>query len=414
MMGPGLALEQAPPFSVPLRFFLTAPLFLMAAGMAAAWQPAWTTAPGVPATLALTHLLTLGYLSMVMLGALTQLLPVVAGVPLPVVRRVSAFSHAGLTLGTPMLCWGLYDGEPIALLAGGVLLGLGIGVFLAAALISLAKGRSLDTLRAMVVALASLAVVLAIGIILIGWLSGLWQPDEPERWLSRHVAAGLGGWIGMLVMGTAWQVVPMLQITPPYPSHLTRGLLVTGAASLIASLTLPSPGRVAGDIGLSLVAVVFAVATLELQRRRKRKVADAALSFWRLGMVALIAAAALLPFAEAPASRQLAGLLFLAGFALSVVNGMLYKIVPFLAWFHLQAQKGIMASGLPSMKDYLPDRLANGQLAIHTAALACLLAAPFLPVLAVPGGLLLAVSSAWLAWNLLRVIRLFRHLGGVA
>ena len=45
-MGPGLSLEQAPPFSVPLRFFLTAPLFLAAAGLLAAWWPAWSADPG--------------------------------------------------------------------------------------------------------------------------------------------------------------------------------------------------------------------------------------------------------------------------------------------------------------------------------------------------------------------------------
>jgi hypothetical protein len=107
-----------------------------------------------------------------------------------------------------------------------------------------------------------------------------------------------------------------------------------------------------------------------------------------------------------------AGMLFVAGFAVSVVNGMLYKIVPFLAWFHLQAQQGILAAGLPSMKDYLPERRAQGQFLAHLAALACLSAAPFAPALAVPGGLLLAASSAWLGWNLVGAVRLYSAHGG--
>lgn len=412
MMGPGLALEQAPPFSVPLRFFLTAPLFLLAAGLFAAWEPGWSAGYLVPASLALTHLLTLGFLGTVMLGAMTQMLPVVAGAPVPSVRLVSALSHACLVLGTVLLAWGLGAGEPMALEAAGLLLGLGLSVFLVASAISLGRGRSLDTLRAMAAALVALAAVLGIGLALTGWLAGLWQPDEPMDWLRRHVLAGLAGWIGILVMGTAWQVVPMLQITPPYPPRLTRGLLVAGSASLAAGLLLPAPWRMAGEIGMALVAIVFALATLDLQRRRKRKVPDVALSFWRLGMVALILAAALFPLAEGERTTLLAGLLFLIGFAASVVNGMLYKIVPFLAWFHLQAQKGIMASGLPSMKDYLPDRTANGQLWLHSAALACLLAAPFLPAFAIPGGLLLAASAAWIGWNLLGAARLFLSHGG--
>ena len=39
MLGPGLSLEQAPPFGVPLRFFLSAPPFLVAAGLLAALNP---------------------------------------------------------------------------------------------------------------------------------------------------------------------------------------------------------------------------------------------------------------------------------------------------------------------------------------------------------------------------------------
>ncbi len=411
-MGPGLSLEQAPPFSVPLRFFLTAPLFLAAAGLLAAWWPAWSADPGGLAGLALTHLLTLGFLAMVMLGAMTQMLPVVAGAPVPGVRVVAALGHLGLGLGTPLLAWGLAGGGPFPLTVAGILLSLALVPFLLAAAASLARGRSLDTLRAMMLALAALAALLGLGLGLLGWLAGLWQPADPGPWLDRHVLAGLGGWIGILIMGVAWQVVPMLQLTPPYPAPLTRGLLLLAAASLgLASLPFATV-QTLGKAGLVIASAAFALATLELQRRRKRKIPDVTLDYWRLGMACLTPAAALLVLADSPALKSLGGLLFLAGFAIPVVNGMLFKIVPFLAWFHLQAQKGILASDLPSMKDYLPDVAARGQFRLHLAALACLLPAPFLPFLAIPGGLLLAASAAWLGWNLVRAARLFRARGG--
>ena len=60
----------------------------------------------------------------------------------------------------------------------------------------------------------------------------------------------------------------------------------------------------------------------------------------------------------------------------------------------------------------MPDAAARGQFRLHLAALACLLPAPFLPSLAIPGGLLLAASAAWLGWNLVRAARLFRARGG--
>jgi hypothetical protein len=412
MIGPGLAIEQAPPFSAPLRFLLTAPGFLVAAGLFAAWRPEWSGNPLAPATLALTHLITLGFLGMVMLGALTQMLPVVAGSPLPGVRRVAALAHAGLAVGTPLLAWGLADGQTSVLEVAALILGAALLVFLIPAAFSLARARSLDTVRAMALALASLAMTVLLGLALTGWLTGRWQAADPLDWLTRHALAGLAGWVGVLVMGTAWQVVPMLQITPAYPPRLTRALLIAMALSLAVALSLPVPWRFIGEVGLSVGFAVFGLATLDLQRRRKRKIPDVALNFWRVGMVCLIAAALLFPLPLAEPGRILTGALFLVGFAVSVVNGMLYKIVPFLAWFHLQAQKGILAGGLPSMKDYLPDGPATGQFRLHLAALACLLATPFAPPLAVPAGLLLAASSIWLAWNLVHAVRLYRFHGG--
>ena len=408
MMNPGLALEQAPPFSVPLRFFLTAPWFLAAAGLLAAWQPNWSGGPLAPTALALTHLVTLGFLGMVMLGAMTQMLPVVAGAPIPAVTPVTALSHVCLVLGTAFLAWGLASGKVPALEAAGLLLGLGLTAFILAAGISLSRGRSLDTLRAIGVALAALAATLVLGLLLTGWLAGLWMPADPLGWLARHALAGLAGWVGTLVMGTAWQVVPMLQLTPPYPPRLTRTLLIAASLSLLAGLLLPAPWSIFGAAGLSLTGIVFAITTLELQRRRKRRIPDIGLSFWRLGMVSLIAAAALFPLAETERTTLLAGLLFLLGFAVSVVNGMLCKIVPFLAWFHLQAQRGLMTPGLPGMKDYLPDRRARLQFRLHLAALACLVPSPLIAWLSWPGGLLLAASGLALGVNLARAVALFR------
>lgn len=419
MLGPGLSLEQAPPLAAPLRFFLAAPAFLAAAGLLAAARPEWSSSLAAPATLALTHLLTLGFLGMVMLGALTQMLPVVAGAPLPAVRPVARLAHAGLLLGTPTLAWGLAQGETLGIELGAGLLGAGLTVFIAAAALGLARIQQAgpqDTTQAMRLALLALGLTLILGLGLAAWLAGYWQPDTPESWLRGHVLWGLAGWIGVLVMGSAWQVVPMLQLTPAYPRRLARGLLLAVALALPAAAWLAAQGALLGEGVLAVALAGFALATLDRQRRRKRKLADTTLDFWRLGMGSLILAMllvgldALRPLPETV--RLAAGILFLLGFAASVVVGMLYKILPFLAWFHLQGQRGFAAGGLPSMRDYLPEARARGQFRLYLAALACLVSAPFAPFLALPGGLLLTASAIWLGWNLWRVRALFRQAGG--
>ena len=85
----GLTLEQAPPIHVPFRLFLTAPLFLLCSACILAWQgevilvSRWS-----PATLAVAHLIAIGFLGQVMCGALLQMLPVIAGAPVPAVVSV--------------------------------------------------------------------------------------------------------------------------------------------------------------------------------------------------------------------------------------------------------------------------------------------------------------------------------------
>ena len=66
-----LSFDKAPPFAAPLRFFLTAPLFALLAGALllvegeGMFASRWT-----PGLLAATHLVTVGFMLQVMLGAL--------------------------------------------------------------------------------------------------------------------------------------------------------------------------------------------------------------------------------------------------------------------------------------------------------------------------------------------------------
>ncbi|MDP1926723.1 MAG: hypothetical protein Q8K57_18280, partial [Thiobacillus sp.] len=124
----GLSFEQAPPFALPLRFFLTAPLFLLAAAGLIMFSPEALAARWTPQALALTHALTLGFLAMTMLGALLQMLPVVAGAPQPNPRLVAWLSHVALTLGSIALIGGFLTARSTAFGAGIVLLGSGLAV----------------------------------------------------------------------------------------------------------------------------------------------------------------------------------------------------------------------------------------------------------------------------------------------
>jgi len=109
-----------------------------------------------------------------------------------------------------------------------------------------------------------------------------------------------------------------------------------------------------------------------------------------------------------------AALLLLGGF-MSVIVGMLYKIVPFLVWLHLQnlGRGRVLA---PNMKKVLAEAHMRKQMYAHFAAVALFLGAVVWPQgLAYPAGAALVLANGWLVRNLLSALGVYRrHLVQIA
>ncbi|MEW6590653.1 MAG: hypothetical protein AB1418_06410 [Pseudomonadota bacterium] len=420
--GAGLSFEQAPPFSVPLRFLLTAPLFLAVAGGLIALDSESLASRWAAPTLAVTHALTLGFLAMVMFGALMQMLPVVAGATLPAPRALATVGHLGLTLGTLALLAGFLFAAPLAWAAALGLLAVALGAFLTASAAALLRAVASDTVNGIRLAWVGLAATAGLGLALAASRAGWMTLPDVAATIDAHVLFGLLGWVLLLVIVVAYQVVPMFQLTPPYPPRLTRWLAfaLSGLLALRAMAPgLPEAVVMLAESGLAAGVLVFALATLRLQARRRRRLADVTLDYWRVAMASLIAAVlvwgashAWPAWADHDAYPLVLGVLFLGGFAVSVVNGMLYKIVPFLAWFHLQAQLQARAGSIPTMKDMISPRAMRGQFRLHLAACLLLVGALAWPPLVMPGGVAMAGSALWLAANLMSAVRRFAAHGG--
>lgn len=417
-----LSFEQSPPLSAPFRFFLTAPVFAAAAALVLLWhgpdalQSRWSA----PA-LAIAHLLALGFMAMTMIGALLQILPVVGGIDVPRTPLTAAVVHAFLTLGAMALAAAFLFTRPWLFALAAALLAAGFLWFLAACAWRLWNAAELDATVAVIrYALVALLVTALLGVTLAaGFAGSLALPFVKLTHL--HVAWGLPGWIGLLAAGVAFQVVPMFLSTPLYPAPLTRWLprLWLAALLLRAAIALPvserfSRAAAASEAAVALSLIVFAAVTLRLLWRRKRPGADATVWFWRLGAANLLACALAWAAAEVspglaalPSWPLLLGALFLVGFGYSIVNGMLYKIVPFLAWYHLQS-RATRRGQTPNVKQIVTDADAFRQFAAHAVALALLLAACLHPAwLARPAALAFGVSSVFLGRNLLKAAGIY-------
>ncbi|MDD2915007.1 MAG: hypothetical protein PHP70_06775 [Gallionella sp.] len=363
-----LSTEQAPPISVPLRFFAIAPAFLALAALLLAIADGNPFANlHAPSQIAATHYVTLGFMAMVMVGAVQQLLPVVIGSPMPAPRLVAWFTFLPLIAGVLALSTGFMLGRTELLDLSWPLLGLAFLVFIAASLTSLAQAAAQNvTKTALMLSIVSLAGAVAFGMLLArGYAAS--SPLPYAKLAAAHISLALGGWVLLLSIGVSYQVVPMFQLTPNYPKWLTTGLAPAIFATLLlhVALLLAESSQhwlvVIVEVSFWALACCFAVVTLRLQNQRRRRVADATLSFFRLGMFSLLLAAAfslaalILPSAGEQL-RTLSALAFIMGFALSLIQGMLYKIVPFLVWFHLfRGGAKAIKVGVPNMKEIIPE-----------------------------------------------------------
>lgn len=410
---PRLAYEAMPPLSVPMRFFLTAPLFGIAAGLLLLADDAVLVSRWTPGALAVVHLITVGFMLQVMLGALLQILPVVAGASFSAPLRVAAFTHGTTSIGAVGLCWGLGGGQTGILGAGAALLGIGLAFFLYAATAALRRAPQVQpgsrTPRDLRLALAGLAVTTLLGLLLASILAGGFTVSIALTTLvNLHAGWGWMGWGGLLLAATSWVVVPMFQITPVYPVRFTSlwapivlAALLLWTAAMVSGL---EPLVLAAVLVLLILAGVYAGTTLNLQSRSRRAVADASSLTFRLAMVAIIGGllALLVSFgSDAPYWPVLAGVLILHGGFGSAISAMLYKIVPFLVWLHL-TQARVKA---PNMKRLLPDAPIRAQLRLHGAVLAILLVAVFLPQAGRAAGAAMLVEFGWLLANIVRVLR---------
>ena len=174
---------------------------------------------------------------------------------------------------------------------------------------------------------------------------------------------------------------------------------------------------------LTLELIFFSFYTLLLISRRKRKIADVTIRFFRLSLAALLLTIVLWWLFELFAERfpQLAvhsdfiiGILLIYGFAISAIMGMLQKIVPFLIYLNLQKlsfkhpdSMSVKPRLIANMKELINARQSTIQLRLHFSSLVLLLVSLYLlPVVWLAGVLMLA-DFLWLSYVLFNAFTTF-------
>ncbi|MCX6072831.1 MAG: hypothetical protein NTY39_00725 [Campylobacterales bacterium] len=407
----GLSLDQAPPISVVLRFFLTLPVFGLILSLFMIFFPIEILTPNHPFSLAGIHLLFLGMISMGMIGALFQMQSVLGGAPIPSPLGNSIIIHTLLSAGILALAGAFILQLPELFIIAAVLLGSGI-VYFAQILLPLLLGKmGHDTLKGMRFALFSLLITAILGVVMASSYANGNFENTHAAIKASHYSIGLIGWVAALIIYVAFQVVEMFYVTTPYSDWCKNNVKrILGISLLLKVIWLFTALQFPWvfDIFIALLLVGFVITTVKRLRSRKRRVSDVSIWFWMMGMgllmISLLSYGALMVRHYEPLEAM--SLIAFALFALSIILGMMGKIVPFLVWFHLNAA-GYMET--PIMSNIIPaKRLKMSFLLFGFTALTALLS-PFFPLLLIASGLSGVVLFSLLLFNLVAAAKLYRN-----
>lgn len=347
--------EFSLPVALPLRFFRTAPIWLALVAVLgftldeSDWQQRFS-----PAMLAITHLLVLGFVGNIMLGALLQVSAVLAGVRAKNPVFWASLLWLALQCGTALLAAGLWHMQPGLLQAAAVMLLLSLGGLALWLLIALWRSGVVTPLRWPIIGLGLSALS---GALLLSVLSSGWPALAIHDLLRAHIALGSMAWIVGLIIAVAFTVVPMFLVAPAWPSLLNRYLSATLLATVLA---IAVDARLLILLTIPLLSWFWALLQLLKQSQRR---ADPARHLWVWGGFSLLLSAILIPwldqfsaFFSTPSQVPiiLAGYFLLAG-VMPIITAMLAKIIPFLLWmdFRLQVKSG---GGLRHMGQLFPER----------------------------------------------------------
>ncbi len=314
--------------------------------------------------LAWVHLFLLGFVMMVIFGAMAQLVPVVLEVEHFAVELYYII-YPLLFLGAVLMAFGFYYSSML-LPFGGIISLIAFGVFLLETSFTLKKVKKIDfVVSSVIVANLFLLTGLVIGIMLSLGYAGIISFDL-HRFLTAHIYFVFIGYVGISIMGMSLVLLPMFWLSHSFGNIwvksslgiLSAAVICVGTAALIGDKTFNYTGYVLAFIS----AFLYLVQILIIYKTRARVENDIYLRSMKISFFFFLTAIVLSVFYMARSQDNVLLCLgwCLLGFITFMISGHLYKIIPFLVWYE-RFSPYVGKKKVPMLADMVPVKSANLQ-----------------------------------------------------
>ena len=408
----GLSIDQAPPISAPIRFFLTAPIFGLIAGIIIFFSDSSALMNRYSLeSIAITHSITIGFLGFIILGALTQMLPVLVGAKMPKVVFVAKYSFLLLTLGLIFMILSLLKHNDIYIYISMLSLGGGFFMMLGSMAIALKRVNNYTpTVKAIVTSIFFASTIIAMGLFLLYSYSGENISQYQIIVANIHSVWAIFGFGGILIIGVAFQVLPMFYVAPKFKSFCKKRvvwLISTGLVLWLILSIFQEEYTLFAKAWIALFFWAFATTVWLKLNKRRRPITDVTVWYWRNASIFLTLGAFLWIFDEYFKHEYIVmvGILIGGGFIMSIMIGMLYKVVPFLVWFHLNGM-GYMT--IPTMNEMINKNLSKLQFILFVISIVGFIFSFYSPTILKLSALSFCISMILLEYNIISPILIYK------
>ncbi len=333
-------------------------------------------------TLSWVHLFLLGFVMMIIFGAMAQLIPVVLEIGHFAVD-VYYVIYPLLLLGSILMALGFYF-SPLLLPFGGVIAFISFGIFLFETFLTILKVKKLNfVMVSVLVANIFLLLGLIVGIVLAMGYSGIINVDV-HNFLKVHVYFVLFGYVGITIMGMSLILLPMFWLSHDFSwSYVKTALVFISIGILSVSLSALIKNdffEFAGYILCIFALFLYFYQIYIIYKKRVRIEKDIYFKSITFSYICLFCSLFLaILYISYPNQNLLLSSSWLgfSGFIAYIIIGHLYKIVPFLVWFE-RFSAFVGKKKVPMLADMIPNKSANMQLFFSIVGIVTIAVALFL------------------------------------
>lgn len=355
--------QFAPPFKLVSSFFISALLmFFISIALLFNFDISLLHSQSTM-VLSWVHLYLLGFVMMSIFASMAQLLPVVL--------EVEHFSidlyyvvNPLLFIGTVLIFLGFYK-YPMLLSYGGVIVFISFFVFLFESFLTIKKVEKLNFLSSTVlVANIFLFLGLIVAILLSFVYTGVLNFDLKALMLS-HIYLVFVGYLGITIISMSYILIPMFWLSHSFNNiylkiafyKISIGVVLVVFSQLIDVSFFKYFGYL--EVLLGFVFYIYQLYLIFKTKVRKQK--DIYYLYIVFAVISFILALILSCFYFIYLNDYIlsvAGFVFLIGFLSPMITAHLYKIVPFLVWFH-RFSSLVGKQKVPMLADMVPLKSSN-------------------------------------------------------